>query len=181
LDTFTIFSAAYQIPDIFNSDWGITLEWRARVVQTVGPDFGPGISLCSGPYSWTFAMTDTGISEYAGYHSPDGSGWGSWHTAASFSSGDFHTFRLVIPANSLDYNLFVDDVLKYSGTAATTDPGKNLSAGSFYWGEGLTDSWNQSQSEWDYVQIQNVPEPSTFALLSMVGVTLIVRRINRAH
>jgi hypothetical protein len=175
MDTFAVFPAAYQFPNVLNMAADITIEWRARVVQTVGTDFGPALSLCSGPYSWTFAMTDTGIFEHSGFHLSTGDGWDAWSTAAVFSSGEFHTFELFIPANSLDYNLFLDDVLRYSGTATATDPSKNFAAGSLYLGEGLTSSINRSLSEWDYVQIQNVPEPSGFTLLSATCAMLVIR------
>ncbi|MSR56041.1 MAG: PEP-CTERM sorting domain-containing protein [Gemmataceae bacterium] len=82
----------------------------------------------------------------------------------------FHSYRLESPANSNALRFYVDEVLRFEGTAEPT-----TTLNGFGWGDGITARGNSADVDWDYLRISNapVPEPSTLTLLGVGAVSLL--------
>ncbi len=146
-------STAYLFPDITQLGGGINpglttiIEARLKVVDIDG---------LGGAYFQAF----DGGNRYSAFFEPSGIALSTSTGNQSFSMDvfDFHTYRLVSSANSDALNLFVDGTLVASVTAAAN------SLNGFGFGDGLTDSGNGANVEWDYVRVSQVPIPASIWL-----------------
>lgn len=163
--------AGYFVPDILDHSVDATMEWSAQVqsgaasgIQTVAQDDG---------FQWNFILTNNAILAYDGTHfSP---------IIAMDTTDAFHAYRAVIPANSTNFDFYVDSVLRFSGTAPTAPAQSYL-----FWGDG-TPTGGNGAADWDYVRLTNpvtqaVPEPGPVALFLGAACTgiIVLRRKRRA-
>ncbi len=146
-------NASYHFPDTIKLgseiDAALTtiIEARLKIVDIVG---------LAGAYFQAF----DGGNRYSAFFEPSGLALSTSTGNQSFSMDvfDFHTYRLVSPANSDVLNLFVDGTLVASVTAAAN----NLNG--FGFGDGNTASGNGANVEWDYVRVSQVPIPASIWL-----------------
>ena len=146
----------YEVASPFDHTINATLEWGMQVINSTA--LGVDLYLQGGGGGWNLYMQNDQIRYLdAG---------GSFSTLALFNTTDaFHQYKIVIPANSLNFGLFIDDVL--AGSAVARSVG---GAALFEFGD-VTISGGDGIADWDYVRLINssttnpVPEPATLALL----------------
>jgi PEP-CTERM motif len=154
-------TAFYEVPGILNHSFDATLEWSARVLSS--NQFGVQILVDSGGFQWNFILQDTEVLAYNGT---------TFAPIVAMNTTDaFHTYRVEIPANSTNYDFFVDGTLMFSGTAPTA--GDSLLG----WGDS-TPTGGNGRADWGFVRLTNpesatVPEPATLTLLSIGTVAVI--------
>jgi hypothetical protein len=156
--------AFYVVPGIFNHKFDATLEWSARVLSS--NQLGVQMDLANGKFAWNFFLQDGQVvADIANNRVP----------IVSMNTTDaFHDYKVVIPANSPNFDFFVDGALRFSGMAS---PGGESILG---WGDSTPTGGNGS-ADWDFVRLTNpetsaVPEPTTLgqvaigaACLSLIG------------
>jgi hypothetical protein len=129
----------YLLNGTFDHHFPATLEWRIKVGhnQAQAVDIGLGTP----NRYWLFNIADYGVEV-------PGTCGGCWNLAVSMDTTDaFHTYRVVISADSDTYDLFVDGQFQFSGAAG-------ISPGDTYFGDGTLSGGNAS-AEWDYITLVN--------------------------
>lgn len=141
-------NANYGVPGVFDHSQDAVLEFRAKLIESTYWYRG-GVSglLFSGDRFWEIALSDNSIfccNDEIPFNPRD----------------DFHVYRMVIPANQDEYQVYVDGQLVYTGLA-----------GSFSWYEGLL-MWGDASEgnavvEWDYVRLANHAPDTTPPVISV--------------
>jgi hypothetical protein len=142
---------SYYVADrFFNHAFAATLECQARVVQNDGQAIV--LSLASGSYSWALNLANDGVEVQQK---------GGWVQAVAMNTRDkFHTYRMEIPAKGSSFELYVDEVLVYTGDGLTG--GKYFPALS--WGDTVSKA--DSSVIWDSITLsQTVPLTLTLPTL----------------
>jgi hypothetical protein len=138
-------AAIYRLNDVFNHNFPTKLQWRARVVHNELQ--GGGIQISDGGFAFHFNLANDGVQVL------DPACGGCYAVAVPMDTTDTsHTYEVVIPANSRRYELYVDGVKKYDGSAMAF-------AGETWFGDG-TPTGGNAAIDWDYVRVWNLP-PST--------------------
>lgn len=163
-------NASYHFPDTvkpgseFDASLTTIIEARLRVVDIVG---------LAGAYFQAF----DGGNRYSAFFEPTGLSILTPTGNQSFSINvfDFHTYRLVSPANSDALNLFVDGTLVANVTAAAN------SLNGFGFGDGITALGNGANVEWDYVRVSQVPIPTSIWLFLSGLISVYSWGLRRIH
>lgn len=135
-------AAIYRLNDVFNHNFPTRLEWRARVVHNELQ--GGGIQISDGGYAFHFNLADDGVQVL----SPACNG--CYAVAVPMDTTDTpHTYEVVIPASSSSYELYVDGIKRYDGTAMEF-------TGETWFGDG-TPTGGNAAIDWEYVRIMNLP------------------------
>ncbi len=155
-------AAAYYVsPKVFDHHLDAVLEWRCKVSHASG-DAGVYVALHdpdpANYRAWNFYLLDDRIKEEAAPHA----------YALLDTTDAFHTYKLVIPADSDTYQLYVDGILKLTGTAAVVGDTTYPWRGQFIWGDAT--GGNDGSVDWDYIKLSQLPSdgtsPTTAASLS---------------
>ena len=127
----------YVVDRIFNHSFDASLQWRANVSQNDGQ--GVVVSVASGSYAWNFNLAENGVEVEQE---------GGWTLVVPMDTRDaFHSYRVEIPRNGAAFDLYVDEVLLYSGKAKE---GGNNSA-TLSWGD--TSAQGDGKVDWDYIRL----------------------------
>jgi len=142
----------YVVDRIFSHSFHASLEWAAQVVQNEGQ--AVVISVASGPYAWNFNLAPHGVEVEQE---------GGWILAAPLDTRDgYHAYRVEIPARGSAFQLYVDDVLRYTGRAK--EGGQNSAA--LVWGD--VSSKDDSKVSWQYIKMAH-RRPSTRVMPRLVA------------
>src|SRR5262249_40389333 len=117
------------------------IEWRVQVINSTGVG-RVEMHLISNVGIWEFNLTNTEIRQ-AGVIPP---------IVVMNTTDTFHTYRVEIPANSINFELFVDGVSQYAGSGYF---GNGPAGGLFYFGESGPP---HAIADWDYVRL-GLPSP----------------------
>ncbi|ODS31785.1 MAG: PEP-CTERM motif protein [Candidatus Scalindua rubra] len=140
-------------PGTLNSAMDISMEARLQVLQIEG-SAGAFFQAFDGNNRYSAFFQSTGVDL------PTTTG----SVTIPVNVLQFHTYRLESPGNSNALNFFIDDVLKFSGSA----PAQNVNG--FNWGDGVTGAGNGADADWDFVRVSQtspIPEPTTISLLGI--------------
>jgi PEP-CTERM motif len=128
------------------------------------PSLGAFVYFEGGGFGWNFIIANDQVRYLDSA--------GNFLTLALFDTTDaFHQYKVVIPANSANFDLLIDNNLVASASANTR--GGNL----LQFGDPTSTGGN-GIADWDYVRLINspttnpAPEPATLALL-LVGFGLL--------
>lgn len=158
----------YEIwPKELNLNEGETLEitWRMRTLETddsaLRSDVAVSIANSSNRYAQFFLAADF-VSEH----------WvnGRMKNVYGIAGGAFHTYRFV--SNDMSrYELFVNDEFAFADSFHDVADGPRVAFGD-------TISGRSSLAEWDFVEVNVIPEPTSgLALLALVPFIPFVRRL----
>ena len=158
--------ASYELGAIFDPAFDFSLTWSTRILTSQFP-IGTSVGFAGGGRQYEFGLINGGLTTFTG---------GSYQTVVPMDTTDaLHTYRLLGTAASPSYQLFVDDVLRYTGTARST------AASFFQFGDATTTGGNGT-ADWDFVRFVNVPEPSAAFLGALgIGAVVILKAFKRRH
>jgi hypothetical protein len=113
----------------------------------------------------------TGLADASAHLIYDGENYSPIH-AITLNDGNFHNYRMVLDSSGFD--LFIDNVQVLDEPART-----GTSASANFIGFGDLSNGAGSSTDLSFFRVTIVPEPSSLALVSLVGFGLISRSTRR--
>lgn len=166
-------SAGYKVNNALDHTIDATLEWTAK--KSPGGGLGVQILVAGSGLQWNFVLQDDGLYMHAAVN---------FERIVAMSTTDaFHNYKVLIPANSPNFDVLIDGIQRYSGVASSS------SESLFEWGDS-TPTGGNGKADWDAVRLLNsssasAPEPSTVGLLGccLLGFVgrWVVRNRKRKH
>jgi len=148
---------AYYGVNGFDHSLPAVLEWRVKLSPTSGGHTAIELndnSNGSGP-NWGFFLSPTGVSLYPDLGTP---------IVSLDTSETFHTYQVTVPANSNDFELFIDGVSRFKGVS----PISILGDAALVWGD-VSSGDPDTFAEWDYVRLRPDLSSATWTELQVTG------------